>query len=526
MHPRQAAIEVAEDSSRAAPERIAAWSQCWDWLLLTCQFDRLLQLADQIKALAEEIGDLKAAIEADVVAADAVSLAPGPKAEAIRLSQEAVIDAEGLGFPALAARAQTVNGYALATVGAFHAGIEQLLAAKDSMRERQDEPALAWADLRLARSLYWAEEPGGAARTAERVVVWARKNSNVELESGALAQLAESLCALGRLRDARAAAELALSLAQRHGLTLFEGEALIQLGDLAEAEGYYERALNYYNDALVPFGPFPSLHLRLGAVHYQLGDFGTAREELGRSIELAVAEGYADLEFKARDLLAHMAEADGNFVEALDQVRLARDAERGHRTASFDRRVAETLAGFETERLKREVDSERERREQLEYLALTDPLTDLLNRRGFDVALSQIEPGPFGLIMIDLDRFKLINDAHGHDVGDEVLRRVAHAIVAKTPDRASVTRLGGDEFAVLLPSCDVEAAREIAGDIVEGVAEVELSDLGVSTTIGVSVGCSHRHHGDEDPRELLRAADRALYKAKTEGVSRVCADHL
>jgi diguanylate cyclase (GGDEF)-like protein len=128
--------------------------------------------------------------------------------------------------------------------------------------------------------------------------------------------------------------------------------------------------------------------------------------------------------------------------------------------------------------------------------------------------------------MIDLDRFKLINDAKGHDVGDEVLRRVARAMVAATPDGAAVTRLGGDEFAVLLPGCDVEEARGIASEIVDAVAGVELADLGVLTSLGASVGCSHRHEGSEDPRELLRSADRALYKAKTEGVGRVCAEHL
>ena len=517
---------VAEDVTQPAAERLAAWNDVWDWLLLSNQLERALTLARAMGAVAEESGDLAAAVMADVVAADAITLLPGPKVEAMRLADEAITDSQGLGFPHIAARAQVVLGYAFGTVGSFHSGIEHLLAAKQILRELGDKPMLAWADLRLARVLFWAEEPEGAARTADRVIRWSRSEGQTALLCGALVELGESFNVLGRPIEARHAVEEALELARREGLALFEGEALVSLGDCLREDGRPQDALASYTQALVLFGHFPSLLMRLGSVHHSLGDDVTARAELERAVELSVAEGYADIEFRARDLLAAIEEERGDLTAALEQTRLARDAERGHRTSTFDRRVSELLAGFEVERLSREVATERDRRSELEHQAVTDPLTGRLNRRGFDAAVGDLGAGTYSLLMLDLNKFKAINDQHGHLAGDEVLKRAGLAMVAACPDSALVARLGGDEFAIVLPGAEAVEARGVTQDIVTALAEIDLSDVAPGHSVGVSVGCSHRRTEDEDVATVMQLADRALYRAKSEGHGRFCSDHL
>ncbi|CAB4952167.1 MAG: diguanylate cyclase [Actinobacteria bacterium] len=519
-------VSVAEDATKPAAERLAAWDDVWGWLLLSNQLERALALAGTMRDVAEESGDLAAAVMADVVAADVIALLPGPKAEAMRLADEGMIEAQGFGLPHIAARAQVVLGYAFGTVGSFHSGIEHLLSAKQSLRELGDKRMLAWADLRLARVLFWAEEPEGAARTSERVIRWSRSEGETALLCGALVELGESFNVMGRSVEARHSVEEALLLAQRHGYGLFEGEALVCLGDCLRAEGRPPEALACYTEALDLFGHFPSLLFRLGSVHHALGEVDTARAELDRAVALSVAEGYADIEFRARDLLASIEEESGDLPAALEQTRLARDAERGHRTSTFDRRVSELLAGFEVQRMAREAATERDRRAELELQALTDPLTGLLNRRGFDAAVSGVGADTYSLLMLDLNKFKPINDQYGHPVGDEVLKRAGQALVASCPESALIARVGGDEFAVVLPGAEAEQARGVAEDIVQALAAIDLADLAPGHAVGVSVGCSHRRTDDDDVATLMQLADRALYRAKSEGYGRFCSDHL
>jgi diguanylate cyclase len=157
--------------------------------------------------------------------------------------------------------------------------------------------------------------------------------------------------------------------------------------------------------------------------------------------------------------------------------------------------------------------------------ALTDPLTGLRNRRGLDRTLARLAAAgtPFGLIHVDLDHFKRINDTLGHASGDAVLVEVARRLRAAVRDDDSVARLGGDEFVVLLPGL-----RERGP--VEGVAQRLLVDLarphpmpggppqGVSASLGVVLCPAGADWGCDG---LLGAADRALYASKDGGRGRM-----
>lgn len=168
------------------------------------------------------------------------------------------------------------------------------------------------------------------------------------------------------------------------------------------------------------------------------------------------------------------------------------------------------------------------RSETLEHAALTDGLTGMQNRRFFDDALREYIAEfrrigkPVGLMILDLDHFKSINDTHGHDVGDEVLRAVAGCLKGMTRYHDVVARLGGEEFAVVTPNMDIELLRKFAERIRKGVANLTILNgnvrLKVTTSVGLAVW-----EDSETAEAFYRRADKQLYEAKRQGRNRVCA---
>ncbi|MGI6855862.1 GGDEF domain-containing protein [Mesorhizobium sp. 1B3] len=168
------------------------------------------------------------------------------------------------------------------------------------------------------------------------------------------------------------------------------------------------------------------------------------------------------------------------------------------------------------------------RSETLEQAALTDALTGMHNRRYFDDALREyIEEfrrinRPVGLMLLDLDHFKQVNDTYGHDVGDEVLRAVATCLKGVTRYHDVAARLGGEEFAVVTPNMDGERLTKFAERIRGAIANMAIQSgnarLNVTTSLGLAVW-----DGKETAEEFYRRADRLLYQAKSMGRNRICA---
>ncbi len=167
---------------------------------------------------------------------------------------------------------------------------------------------------------------------------------------------------------------------------------------------------------------------------------------------------------------------------------------------------------------------------QMEAAATEDGLTGIANRRRFDSALQaewlrgRREHQPLGLLMIDVDHFKLYNDAYGHLAGDDCLRRVAAAL-ASVPLRPSdlLARYGGEEFAFLLPRADQSGILRLAERIREEVALLGLPHgraPGGTVTVSIGADTLHPKPGAE-PSTLIQAADQALYAAKLSGRNRV-----
>ncbi len=163
--------------------------------------------------------------------------------------------------------------------------------------------------------------------------------------------------------------------------------------------------------------------------------------------------------------------------------------------------------------------------------ATTDDLTGLLNRRGFSTeAEAMLLDGGAGrgaaLLLADLDGFKEVNDSLGHHAGDEVLRSVTSRILAEAAIGGNVIgRLGGDEFAVLLPETRVEAASELAARLRRALSlPVEVEGTQVAMT--ASIGIASAPRDGTDPSSLLRRADIAMYRAKTDHLGLVAFDPL
>jgi diguanylate cyclase (GGDEF)-like protein/PAS domain S-box-containing protein len=162
---------------------------------------------------------------------------------------------------------------------------------------------------------------------------------------------------------------------------------------------------------------------------------------------------------------------------------------------------------------------------RIQQLAVSDALTGLGNRYLFVDALKRAigaESVGCAVLFIDLDKFKTVNDLHGHSAGNEILVQVAERLIDLSPSDAILARLGGDEFALLLATtADDEVIGDVAARIVAGIAK-PFAVGGMSAEIGASIGIAVSPRHASDAEALLRMADIAMYEAKRAGGGLVC----
>lgn len=163
------------------------------------------------------------------------------------------------------------------------------------------------------------------------------------------------------------------------------------------------------------------------------------------------------------------------------------------------------------------------------YLAHFDALTGLLNRTSLQQVIEAVHRDhserrlPYSLVLVDMDRFKLINDAYGHDVGDEVLRCATERMREAVRTSDSLGRWGGEEFLLVLPGTPIEHAEEVAGRVRRAIAGTSyIASNGVEIPLTVSIGIASFPRDGESVDRLLTTADSALSEAKRSGRDRVC----
>jgi diguanylate cyclase len=167
----------------------------------------------------------------------------------------------------------------------------------------------------------------------------------------------------------------------------------------------------------------------------------------------------------------------------------------------------------------------------LERRASTDHLTDLSNRRQFEQSLqSELQHAKqyhqkLSLLVIDIDRFKKVNDTFGHSAGDAVLKQLGQLLVEHARSTDLVSRNGGEEFAILLLDCGYHQSMAIAESVRKAVARslfILPDGQNVKLTISIGVAVYPDHCDDHDDNDLFDQADRALYEAKNTGRNKVC----
>lgn len=175
----------------------------------------------------------------------------------------------------------------------------------------------------------------------------------------------------------------------------------------------------------------------------------------------------------------------------------------------------------------RNMGRERELKRRLAWKASRDDLTGLLNRGEFRRTVStaieqaQTEPISQGLLYIDLDEFKIVNDTCGHQAGDRLLKQVSTLLLSQTRKADTVARLGGDEFGVLLANCSTDEAIEIANSLIDSINNIRFSFMNKVFHVGASVGLVDINQKTCDLEDLLATVDAACYAAKEQGRNRV-----
>jgi diguanylate cyclase (GGDEF)-like protein/PAS domain S-box-containing protein len=225
-------------------------------------------------------------------------------------------------------------------------------------------------------------------------------------------------------------------------------------------------------------------------------------------------------------------------VRARGRARSRRGAAEGHYDVRFlDREDA--LRWFEVTETPIELDgqpavlvtayditSRKEAEDRTRHVAFHDALTDLPNRALFidraeaALGLARRESSQVGLILLDVDRFKNVNDSLGHDAGDELIRRSADRLREALRGSDTVARLGGDEFAVLLPGLRSDETTRVARKLLEAMRQPFLvagRELRVSASLGLAIG----PEDGEDVQTLVKSADTAMYRAKDAGRDRL-----
>jgi diguanylate cyclase (GGDEF)-like protein len=316
--------------------------------------------------------------------------------------------------------------------------------------------------------------------------------------------------------EARELARVALDLlppgtAGRRAAEVLRGWALVGLGEHRTAAELLQDAVRETDGTEL----LTSARLALGRALRRDDERKAADEHLVAALDLATEHGLPRLRRAAlRELCTLHAELDDAgralpYLQAYLADELDRIDERRTRWVELFGRRKSLL---ETERAAG----------QLRRQAYEDPLTHLPNRRYAEARLDGLlsAGGAPALAVVDVDRFKEVNDAIGHAGGDEVLRRVGEVLVAGCRDTDEVCRWAGDEFVILLPDTTAEQAERALERCRSTLAAVDWPALGLPRPVTISVGIASATRGD-DRRTLFAAADGVLYDAKRSGRDRV-----
>lgn len=433
--------------------------------------------------------------------------------------------------------------------------------ALDEARRHPDPMRAAPVLGSLARVSNDSGDFAAALRYTDESLEMARRSDSAPGEAYSLLERGRALLGIGRLEAAREALDATRRLSLEISQERTAADATFALGRVARADGDLASALGHFRKALVHYeaaGDAPQTYdayrqmiplLRAQGEHAEAARLAEAALDLEQQVagrdaarRSALAQHRQEIERKAHEIELLQRENE------ISELRLANER--------LDRRIGTSVSAglallaallawavLRGRRIRRalalanrELEAGRgalaqanaalaERAQVLAQAAATDALTGLSNRAhvldGLENAAARAHSRSQSLavLMLDVDRFKAINDTQGHRTGDQVLRSVAGLMRALVPPKAMLGRYGGEEFLMVLPGHDLEDARRIAESLRHAVEEHREAGIPpVTVSIGVAV---RRAGSDIDPDHLVEEADQALYRAKQAGRNRV-----
>lgn len=463
----------------------------------------------------------------------------GPPVDAVSVLRRAAAACAEQGLITAAVDSHTGLFHIFRTTADLDGAAEQLERAA-GLAALVDDPEPT-AGVKVNASVLWLAlgDPNRAAADAAAALGIARRHQLVRLELCAEGNLGAAHHLAGRFDAARCAHERALVLALRLGDRPLEqnarfnrAEALYQLGRYEEAAAEYQAAENL----CVASGPVVQrarAALGLARAALAAGDHADALASFDRAIARGAAADAPAVLAQAYEGRSRLREATGDIGAALADLRVAWSFDATADARERAQSVQSTLIRHETRDAEARAAAlavhnawlERQFADA-EQRASFDPLTGALSRgRGTQVIRDGVAAArgrPLTLLALDVDDFKRVNDAHGHDVGDDVLREVVRRVSGVLRATDLIVRWGGEEFLILLDSgrcarAAVAAAERIRHAVGMTAVQVDGRNLEVTASIGVFHGLAP----DGDWRQVVRNADEALYAAKRAGRNRV-----
>ncbi len=336
------------------------------------------------------------------------------------------------------------------------------------------------------------------------------------------------------LRDLKALLKLHADFARRHDIAAaYPNEQPIQaswqlvasaadcwMGRLLEAETRLESVRAWLDER----DTAPSMRSLEALVRCELaqakGDWPGAEQSAAQMVELAQQTGREQAALMGHLLASRVFEMQGKHQQALAELKQLAARERRVRSQSLANRS--TVVSWQLE-MRRGEESRRSLQasaQQLEKLALEDPMTGIANRRCFEqvatqsLRASQADGGrPLCLALIDVDRFKEVNDGHSHSVGDKVLQVIAALLTEHVRDEDLAARLAGDEFVLVLRRTELTRASEVCDRVCAAVADYDWQAISPGLAVTISVGVAQSRL-DDTLENLVHRSDIAMYKRK------------
>ncbi len=306
-----------------------------------------------------------------------------------------------------------------------------------------------------------------------------------------------------------------------------KSEALDTLGVICLALGQAERAMAAHRAGLELArsgqnrGQEVNNLLGIARLQQRSGELQAAMQTLVDTLEITQAMGSKQEEANVHEQLAEICKQQGNYQAALRYFEAFHSISIRLSNEKAERRLQQMQIQYEVESIRKQADQYREQ-------ASMDALTGLLNRRRFfelaeqSLHTAQVERRPLGVMMLDIDHFKQINDLHGHPFGDAVLVEVASRLRASLRSDDWAGRYGGDELLVVLHDANCEAAKAIAWRFRQAISAEAVIFEAVRQKITISLGLACYDGGQElSLAELVKQADQALLQAKQSGRNRV-----